>query len=152
MKPAVRARTFGLALAATLLALAGSASAGGPRRPVVVLAERQRVAVDVVDTPALRAQGLSGRASLAADEGMLFLFETSAIQSFWMKDMRFPIDIVWIRDGKIVGITPEVPLPSPPHALPQYRSPVPCDVVLEVRAGAARRWSLKLGDAARVER
>jgi uncharacterized membrane protein (UPF0127 family) len=146
-----RAGLFAFALFAALLALACAAAASGPRRPVVVLAERQRVHVDVVDTPELRARGLSGRASLAPDEGMLFLFEAPAIQSFWMKDMRFPIDIVWIRDQKIVGITPAVPVPRSPRELPQFRSPVPCDVVLEVRAGAARRWGLKLGDAARLE-
>jgi len=147
-----RVRLAALAFCAALLALACAAAASGPRRPVVVLAERQRVAVDVVDTPALRARGLSGRAGLAPDEGMLFLFEAPALQSFWMKDMRFPIDIVWIRDRKIVGITPDLPVPRTQRELPQFRSPVPCDVVLEIRAGAARRWGLRLGDSARLER
>ena len=109
-------------------------------------------ALDVVDTPALRERGLSGRTALAADEGMLFLFDSPEIQSFWMKDMRFPIDIVWIRAGKIVGITPDVPVPASARELPQYHSPVPCDVVLELSAGAARRWGLQLGDAMRIER
>jgi uncharacterized membrane protein (UPF0127 family) len=145
-------RAAAIALAALLAAAACAHAAGGPRRPVVVLDERVRVAVDVVDTPAARAQGLSGRAGLAPDEGMLFLFEAPRVQSFWMKDMRFEIDIVWIRDGRIVGITPNVPLPKSPRDLPQFSSPVPCDVVLEVRAGAARRWGLALGDPVRVER
>jgi uncharacterized membrane protein (UPF0127 family) len=141
------------ALLAVLCALtSAAASAMGPRRPVVVLAERVRVSVDVVDTPALRMRGLSGRASLAPDEGMLFLFDAPRIQSFWMKDMRFAIDIVWIRAGRIVGITPDVPLPKSPRELPQFASPVPCDVVLEVRAGAVKRWGLVLGDAVRIER
>lgn len=139
-----------LALAAALSPLA--ASAAGPRRPVVVLDERVRVSVDVVDTPLLRARGLSGRAALAPQEGMLFLFEAPAIQSFWMKDMRFAIDIVWIHDGKIVGISPDLPPPDERLDLPRFHSPVPCDVVLEVRAGAARRWGLALGDPVRVER
>ncbi len=134
------------------IALALGAQASGPRRPVVVLDERVRVAVDVVDTPALRTQGLSGRANLGDDEGMLFEFEAPKVQSFWMKGMRFEIDIVWIRDAHIVGITPNVPLPKSPTALPQFFSPVPCDVVLEVRAGAARRWGLQLGDPVRIER
>ena len=146
-----RARRTVLALLCALGA-ALAASASGPRRPVVVLAERVRVSVDVVDTPQLRARGLSGRPGLAPEEGMLFLFEAPRIQSFWMKDMRFEIDIVWIRDGRIVGITPNLPLPKSPLVLPQYRSPVPCDVVLEVRAGAARRWGLTLGDSVRVDR
>jgi uncharacterized membrane protein (UPF0127 family) len=146
-----RARRAALALACALAA-ALAASASGPRRPVVVLDERVRVSVDVVETPQLRARGLSGRPGLAPDEGMLFLFDAPRIQSFWMKDMRFEIDIVWIRDGRIVGITPNLPLPKSPLVLPQYPSPVPCDVVLEVRAGAARRWGLALGDSVRVER
>ncbi len=149
----VRGRVRGVALAFLVLcSLALGAHAAGPRRPVVVLDERVRVAVDIVNTPALRSQGLSGRAGLAADEGMLFEFEAPKLQSFWMKDMRFEIDIVWIRDDQIVGITPNVPLPKTPGALPQFSSPVPCDVVLELRAGAARRFGLKLGDAVRVER
>lgn len=134
------------------LAVAAAAQPVGPRRPVVVLDERVRVAVDVVDTPFLRARGLSGRPGLAPEEGMLFLFETARIQSFWMKDMRFPIDILWIRDGRIVGISPNVPAPRTSSELPLYPSPVPCDVVLEVRAGAVHRWGLLLGDAVRVER
>jgi uncharacterized membrane protein (UPF0127 family) len=148
-----RARLATLALAGLCaLGAALAAGAAGPRRPVVVLDERVRVSVDIVDTPALRARGLSGRPGLAPEEGMLFLFETPRIQSFWMKDMRFEIDILWIRDGRIVGITPDVPLPDGPRELPQYRSPVPCDVVLEVRAGAAKRWGLLIGDSVRVER
>jgi uncharacterized membrane protein (UPF0127 family) len=135
-----------------LAALPSAALASGPRRPVVVLDERVRVSVDVVDTPALRARGLSGRPGLAAEEGMLFLFESPRIQSFWMKDMRFSIDILWIRDGRIVGISADLPTPKSPVDLPQFASPVPCDVVLEVRAGAARKWGLLLGDTVRVER
>ncbi len=148
MKPL---RTLALALLC-VLAAAEAALPAGPRRPVVVLDERVHVAVDVVETPMLRARGLSGRPGLAPEEGMLFLFETARIQSFWMKDMRFPIDILWIRDGRIVGISPNVPVPRTPTELPQYPSPVPCDVVLEVRAGAAHRWGLLLGDAVRIER
>ena len=117
-----------------------------------MLDERVRVSVDVVDTPLLRMRGLSGRPGLAPEEGMLFLFETPQIQSFWMKDMRFEIDILWIRGGHIVGITPNLPLPKSPRDLPQFASPVPCDVVLEVRAGAAKRWGLLLGDTVLIER
>jgi uncharacterized membrane protein (UPF0127 family) len=147
----MRRAAAGLALVA-LLAAPLSAQGSGPRRPVVVLAERVRVSVDIVDTPLLRMRGLSGRPALAPEDGMLFLFETPRIQSFWMKDMLFEIDILWIRDGRIVGITPNLPLPKSPRELPQFASPVPCDVVLEVRAGAAKHWGLLLGDSVRIER
>jgi uncharacterized membrane protein (UPF0127 family) len=140
------------ALLALALALAVAALAAA-QRPQVVLDGRIRVAVDVVETPALRERGLSGRAALAEHEGMLFLFPTPKIQSFWMKEMNFAIDILWIRDGRIVGISPD--LPPPPRMLmqlPRYASPEPCDVVLEVRAGQAKRWGLAIGDPVRVER
>jgi hypothetical protein len=146
-----RLPTLALALLA-LLAAPLAADAASPRRPVVVLDERVRVSVDIVDTPLLRMRGLSGRPGLGPEEGMLFMFETPRIQSFWMKDMRFEIDIVWIRSGQIVGITPNLPLPKSPRDLPQFASPVPCDVALEVRAGAAKRWGLLLGHSVRIER
>jgi hypothetical protein len=142
-------RLVAIALAA-LLAL--PALAETPKRAVVVLAERVRIAADVVDTPALRERGLSGRAGLAEREGMLFLFPAPAIQTFWMKGMNFPIDIVWIQSGRIVGVSPDVP--PPPRMLmqlPRYASPVPCDHVLELRAGASKRLGLSVGDAVRIE-
>lgn len=139
-------------LSLALLAACVAALAAGPRRPVVVLDERVRVGVEIVDTPALRTRGLSGRADLPDGQGMLFLFETAGVQAFWMKDMRFEIDIVWIRDGKVVGVAPKLPLPKRGVALPQYKSPSPCDVVLELRAGAAQRMGLQVGDSVRIER
>ncbi len=139
-------------LSLALLATCAAALAGGPRRPVVVLDERVRVGVEIVDTPALRTRGLSGRADLPDGQGMLFLFETAGFQAFWMKDMRFEIDIVWIRDGKVVGVAPKLPLPKRGVPLPQYKSPTPCDVVLELRAGAVQRIGLLVGDSVRIER
>ena len=149
-----RAITHALIAFAVLAVLAAceAALASGPRRPVVVLDERVRVSVDIVDTPALRARGLSGRADLPESQGMLFLFEAPGSQAFWMKDMRFEIDMLWIRDGKIVGVTPSVPLPKLGLPLPRYSSPAPCDVVLELRAGAAQRMGLRVGHSVRIER
>ncbi|MBM4382699.1 MAG: DUF192 domain-containing protein [Deltaproteobacteria bacterium] len=141
------------ALAALLALHLGAAAVAAEKRPEVVLDERIRVAVDVVETPALRERGLSGRADLGEHEGMLFLFPTQKIQSFWMKEMNFAIDILWVRDGQIVGMSEN--LPPPPRmlmVLPRYASPVPCDIVLEVRAGQAKRWGLAIGDSVRIER
>lgn len=140
-----------LAALALLLALSATAAASGLRRPVVVLDERVRVSVDVVSAPADRARGLSGRAGLAPSEGMLFRFEGPKIQSFWMKEMRFEIDIVWIQDGRVVGVSERAPLPVPGEPPLFLRSPVPCDTVLEVAAGSFRRWGLAIGDAVRFE-
>ena len=61
--------------------------------------------VDIADEPNEQIQGLSGRVSMAEDEGMLFIFPNSFVASFWMKEMNFSLDLVWIdADAKIIGI------------------------------------------------
>ena len=55
----------------------------------IVLVGNVEIEIEIADTPAERSQGLSGRRSLAENEGMLFVFDSSLIASFWMKDMRF---------------------------------------------------------------
>jgi Uncharacterized conserved protein len=63
------------------------------------------IKVDVADTSAERSMGLSGRKSLKEGEGMLFVFDSPSKYGFWMKDMNFAIDIVWIgEDKKVLGI------------------------------------------------
>src|SRR3989344_9080436 len=80
----------------------------GSRITTVELSERI-VRVDVADTPEKRAIGLSDREGLAPDEGMLFIFPEDGIYAFWMKDMRFSIDILWIsHEGFIVDMRQNV--------------------------------------------
>ncbi len=72
----------------------------------------QIIEVEIADTNEERAQGLSGRETLEIGHGLLFVFETPGIYSFWMKDMKFPIDIIWIDEHWTVvgverGVTPE---------------------------------------------
>ncbi len=111
----------------------------------VQIGDGLRVAVTVAATPATREKGLSGREGLGPDEGMLFIFEKLDTYAFWMKDMRFPIDILWIRDGAIADITTDVPQPVPGQELPLYFPKIPVDRVLEVRAGYARAHGLRIG-------
>ncbi len=145
----MRARKL-LAIALLLLAC-GASQAAGPRRPEVVVDERVRFSVEVVETPEARARGLSGHAPLGELEGMLFLFEAPVIQRFWMKDMLFDIDILWIRDGKLIGWVAGAKRPTPGQGLPIYSSPGPCEWVLELPADSARRFALAIGDSVRVE-
>jgi len=58
--------------------------------------------VELADTPEKRAQGLSGKKELNHDRGILFVFDKSDAYSFWMKDMNFPIDIIWLDEAKKV--------------------------------------------------
>ena len=104
--------------------------------------------VDVAETMMAQAQGLSGQEKLGDNEGMYFIFGTSSVQGFWMKDMKFPIDIVWIKGGRIVGFE-ENAKPEPENSvfgLTVYYSPEPVDRVLEVNAEMVARSGFKIGD------
>jgi len=101
--------------------------------------------IEVADSPQERMQGLSGRKSLAQDEGLIFLFEDPLVSSFWMKDMLFPIDIIWISgEGTVVGFEEEVD----PSTFPKTFSPKePVKYVLEVNSGWVRANNVQVGDA-----
>ncbi len=102
--------------------------------------------VEIADTPIARAQGLSGREFLAPDEGMLFLFPFAGTQAFWMKDMKFPIDIIWIRDKEVVGMVIGAEPPEGDSGPATYTSPEAADTVLEINAGLTQRLGIKVGD------
>lgn len=113
---------------------------------------RHEFMVEVADTIVSRARGLSGRAGLAENEGMLFVFGSSGAHGFWMRNMKFPIDIVWARGEKIVGFT-ENAAPEPGKSLLNlkvYYPPEPADRVLEIKAGSVEKLGLKIGDMVRV--
>ncbi len=112
--------------------------------PSVKFVNGTTVIVELADTHAERVQGLSGHEPLADDEGMLFLFEMKEIQGFWMKDMLFPIDIIWIDDDTVVGFQQNAQPENPAKTI--YYSPVPMDRVLEVQAGFVAQNEVKVGD------
>ncbi|MGH7287601.1 MAG: DUF192 domain-containing protein [Myxococcota bacterium] len=105
---------------------------------------------EIADTLARRQRGLSGRASLPAGQGMLFVYEEPGLHGFWMPDMHFDIDILWIRAGRIVHVESDVPHTAS-EPLPVYRPREPADVVLELPAGTARRLGFRPGDAVQIE-
>ena len=104
--------------------------------------------VEIADNMMSRAQGLSGREKLDDNEGMFFVFGTSSVQGFWMKDMKFALDIIWIKGERIVGFEENVK--SEPKktifGLTVYYSPEAVDRVLEVNAGTVARNGLRVGD------
>ncbi len=107
--------------------------------------------VEIADTPVKQAHGLSGRSRLAKDRGMLFIFKGLKKRGFWMAGMKFPLDIIWISNGKITGISENLPPASSMIGAPAYYSPEPADRVLEINAGLAGRLGLKIGDFAVLE-
>jgi len=108
----------------------------------------QTIHVSVADTGATRELGLGGHAPLAADEGMLFVFQQDAVNKFWMKDMTFPLDIIWLNaDGGIVYIQPGL---SPATYPSVYGPDTPTRYVLEVNAGYAAAHGVTVGDTVQL--
>jgi hypothetical protein len=97
----------------------------------------QVLQAEIADTGRLQQRGLGYRDGLAPGTGMLFVFDDVRRHTFWMKGMRFCLDIIWIQDEVITGAAESVcPMPDVEDAdLPRYSSEVPISHVLEVPAG-----------------
>jgi uncharacterized membrane protein (UPF0127 family) len=134
---------FTLGLAGFLLACPDSREG-----TVAVTIRGATVHAELALTPERRAQGLSGRRQLAPDEAMLFLFEAPGLPGFWMPDMHFDLDLVWIRGDRIVDLTPSVSHREPERV---HRPREPADVVLEVLAGTATLHGWRRGDRVRFD-
>ncbi|MEK9170582.1 MAG: DUF192 domain-containing protein [Patescibacteria group bacterium] len=103
--------------------------------------------VEIADSIISQARGLSGRKNLPEDEGMLFIFNSPQICSFWMKGMNFPLDIIWISGNKIIQIDKDVPFPGGNGGDFELYSPSdPVDKVLEINAGLSDKFGIKTGD------
>ncbi len=105
---------------------------------------KRALQAEVVKSPNDMQKGLSERPSLKEDSGMLFMYEHSVIPAFWMKNMRFPLDFIWIGSNKtVVDITQNVL----PNSFPQiFRPKSEVQYVLEVNAGWAETHGVKIGD------
>lgn len=104
----------------------------------------QVIHVSIADTRAMRALGLGGRAGLAYNEGMLFVFPRDDRYSFWMKDMLFPVDILWLAaDGRVVYMVQRVD----PNTYPKTFTPdATARYVLELPSGYAGKHGVAIGD------
>lgn len=109
--------------------------------------------VEIADTQSKRSKGLSGRSSLPEDQGMLFVFDRADKYPFWMKELKFPLDFIWIKEDSVVDILPNVPPPAEgqtDESLPIYQPRVEIDKVLEINGGVAEKLGLKLGDTVKI--
>ena len=110
--------------------------------------------VELALTGEQQAQGLSGRAELAAGAGMLFVWNQESRRSFWMPDMNFPLDMVWLNgDCAVTHITHNAPPQAPGQSqadLPRYTVDQ-VQYVLEINAGEAALHGIKVGDRARFQ-
>lgn len=100
--------------------------------------------LEIAKTEKEREIGLAKYKNIPQNFGMLFLFEKPDYYSFWMKNMKFPIDIIFIRNNKIVTIFKNV---SPPKSngefFPIYRTQKLSDTVLEINAGLSDKYNFQ---------
>jgi uncharacterized protein len=102
--------------------------------------------VDVADTPQARIKGLMGKTSLAPDTGMIFTFGNESAYTFWMKNMKMSIDMIWInKDMNIVDMDSNVP-PCSNDNCELYTPNSPVKYVIETSAGWATANNIKIGD------
>ncbi len=114
----------------------------------VILKDKQ-IHVALANDNLKRAKGLSILQSLPEDYGMLFVFPPNSRPHFWMKNMVFPIDIIWIDDGKVVQIDENAMPPEPDSQESDLKIFTPTnevDYVLEVNAGFSQLHDIKIGD------
>jgi len=114
--------------------------------------ESKTLNVEIVNTPQSTAQGLSGREEIGSD-GMLFIFPAKDIRYFWMKDMNFDLDLVWIAGDKVVEISRSAPKPAentPDYRLETYSAQSEINMVLELKAGEAQINEINPGDVVQL--
>lgn len=107
------------------------------------------VQLEVTQNAKDRIKGLSGRESIGKADGLIFIYTTPGRHGIWMKEMLFPIDIVWVGDAKIVDIAPSVQPPefeTPENELDVYYPRLDANMIIEFEAGFAEEHGLKIGD------
>jgi len=122
-------------------ALAGAARASIP----LTLPSGKVLQAEVMVSDEDRAMGLMFRPSLPADRGMLFVFSIPDFHGIWMKNCRFPIDIVWLDENqRVVHVVENVP-PCTGDPCPAYEPLRRASYVVEINAGQARREQVSIG-------
>lgn len=134
----------GVVLVIVLLFVSQSRKADSPAANVSTVSFGDAVLqTEVVADEASRQRGLSGRERLADDASMLFVFEQSGIECFWMKDMQFAIDMIWLDEARRVT---HIAQAVSPETYPQSFCPETDSLyVLEVAAGIAKKIGLHQG-------
>lgn len=145
------ARTFGATLLVFSLTSPASTLLGAPAVTPLTLPSGKVLQVEVMVKDKDREMGLMFRPSLAEDKGMLFVFEQVEFHGIWMKNCKFPIDILWLdKDRKVVDIAEAVP-PCKEDPCPVYQPLRKAAFVLELSAGQARREKATRGSALTFE-
>lgn len=117
---------------------------------VIVSVNGHNYLAQIAKTDQERERGLSDRESLGAGQGMLFVFDKPDAYGFWMKDMKFPLDIIWINGNTVVDIKSNLPPEGHSPAL-IYKPQAPADYVLEINQGEVEKNGFKIGDKVEIK-
>lgn len=133
-----------LLLVITVLSQAVSAYFSPPK--AVMHLANARFEIRIADNDRTRIKGLSDTPDLPADEAMVFIFDNDSRHAIWMKDMNYPIDIVWLNSSrKVIDFVTNVPPDSYPKVfLPKE----PARYVVELRSGTVKQKGIKAGQEA----
>jgi uncharacterized membrane protein (UPF0127 family) len=117
---------------------------------VRVVFDNVRVNSKVADTPEKKAKGLMFHNKLRENEGMLFIYDSEGVHKFWMKNVFFPIDIIWIDSSLTVVYIKKNAPPCTTVQCQIYTPPVTAKYVLEVMANFTEKYEIKVGDQAEI--
>jgi uncharacterized membrane protein (UPF0127 family) len=106
----------------------------------------KKIRAEVARSPLKREKGLSQRQNLEDNEGMIFIFEQEGNWSFWMKQMLFNLDIIFLKDNKVVDIAENMPYPLSENNIAVVSPKQKANLVLEVNAGLVKKCNIKIGD------
>ncbi len=129
------------------LVIGGANLSNSGYRQVNVTVNNVTLVADIAATNDQRTKGLAVKDTLNEDEGMLFVFSTSREHSFWMKNMKFPIDIIWISEyHEVVHIEHSLEPCEPDTFCPTYKPDRNSLYVLETVAGFAQKYNVTEND------
>ncbi len=113
----------------------------------IITPQQSVITAEIADTPAKRSQGLMFRKNMPTDHGMLFIFRELDHWTFWMKNTKMPLDIIWLdKEGKVVHIESNVPICTrTDEGCPRYRTLKEALYVLELGAGLAKYYNMTIG-------
>lgn len=112
-----------------------------------LLINKSKINIEKAISNQEKTRGLSYRNSLSQDTGMLFVYETPQKYTFWMHEMRFPLDFIWIENNSVADLHENIPHPALTNNIPETVTPkVPVRYILEVNGGWIKKHNIHVGD------
>ena len=127
-------------------------SMGNKGLAIITTPKGEQIFAEIADTPSKRAKGLMGRTNLAPDRGMLFTFSEPSRWTFWMKNTKISLDIIWLdKKGKVVHLESKVPICTRmDDGCPRYHPSKKASYVLELKAGRAKNFEIQKGSVLQI--